>query len=199
MWMNPTQPLPPPFMSTTPTKVPSWPSLYNPGIEILHIEHHAPIQPQGAYLYRAEGEVYPNSVVQLITPHKRHFPIHVVLDFNLLYPGLPVLRILCLLELCVPSISLPPEFSQNPRFNIPAFSHGSGITDTTSETSKAKGTTIKGDVRYHSLDDISRPRRSWCRCGIRCVGLRSRGLVQVGQLQHVNVRPCISPVWCTLF
>jgi hypothetical protein len=38
----------PPFMSTTdqhPTlKVPSWPSLYNLGIEILHIEHDSLIQ-----------------------------------------------------------------------------------------------------------------------------------------------------------
>lgn len=37
-----------------PVKVPPWPSLYNPGIEILHIEHHSPIQLKGAYLYHAE-------------------------------------------------------------------------------------------------------------------------------------------------
>ncbi|KAL0953675.1 hypothetical protein HGRIS_004873 [Hohenbuehelia grisea] len=29
---------------------PSWPSLYNPGIEILHIDHRDPIQPDGSYL-----------------------------------------------------------------------------------------------------------------------------------------------------
>ncbi|KAJ7803208.1 hypothetical protein B0H14DRAFT_3113496 [Mycena olivaceomarginata] len=29
---------------------PSWPSLYNPGIELLHIVHHDPVQPGGAYL-----------------------------------------------------------------------------------------------------------------------------------------------------
>ena len=40
-----------------PSTVPSWPSLYDPGIEILHIEHHAPIQPEGAYLFRAKGGV----------------------------------------------------------------------------------------------------------------------------------------------
>ncbi|KAJ7760184.1 hypothetical protein B0H14DRAFT_3116937 [Mycena olivaceomarginata] len=28
----------------------SWPSLYNPGIELLHIVHHDPVQPGGAYL-----------------------------------------------------------------------------------------------------------------------------------------------------
>jgi len=43
-------------MSTTqspPSGVPSWPSLYDPGVEILNIEHHAPTQPEGAYLYHA--------------------------------------------------------------------------------------------------------------------------------------------------
>ncbi|KAJ7302996.1 hypothetical protein DFH08DRAFT_794155 [Mycena albidolilacea] len=29
---------------------PSWPSLYNPGIELLHIVHHEAVQPDGAYL-----------------------------------------------------------------------------------------------------------------------------------------------------
>ncbi|KIM44776.1 hypothetical protein M413DRAFT_442738, partial [Hebeloma cylindrosporum] len=35
-------------------ETPPWPSLYNPGLEILHIEHHPPTQPGGAYLYRAD-------------------------------------------------------------------------------------------------------------------------------------------------
>ncbi|KAF8880158.1 hypothetical protein BD779DRAFT_1446457 [Infundibulicybe gibba] len=35
--------------------VPSWPSLYDPGIEILHIMHRAPVQPGGAYLYHSPG------------------------------------------------------------------------------------------------------------------------------------------------
>ena len=39
-----------------PSGVPSWPSLYDPGVEILNIEHHAPTQPQGAYLYHATGK-----------------------------------------------------------------------------------------------------------------------------------------------
>lgn len=39
-------------MSTNST--PSWPSLYNPALEILRIEHHSPIQPGGAYLYHAK-------------------------------------------------------------------------------------------------------------------------------------------------
>ncbi|KAJ7261887.1 hypothetical protein C8J57DRAFT_1450832 [Mycena rebaudengoi] len=31
-------------------ETPSWPSLYNPGIELLHIPHHEPVQLGGAYL-----------------------------------------------------------------------------------------------------------------------------------------------------
>ncbi|KAH9479792.1 hypothetical protein JR316_0008387 [Psilocybe cubensis] len=37
----------------TTNTTPSWPSLYNPGREIIHIEHNEPIQPGGAYLYNA--------------------------------------------------------------------------------------------------------------------------------------------------
>ncbi|KAJ6485537.1 hypothetical protein C8R45DRAFT_869741 [Mycena sanguinolenta] len=33
-------------------KPPPWPSLYNPGIELLDIPHHAAVQPGGAYLSR---------------------------------------------------------------------------------------------------------------------------------------------------
>ncbi len=40
-------------MSSNP---PSWPSLYNPGSEILHIAHRPPIQSGGSYLYNAYGE-----------------------------------------------------------------------------------------------------------------------------------------------
>ncbi|GLB43220.1 hypothetical protein LshimejAT787_1301210 [Lyophyllum shimeji] len=37
----------------SPPPAPKWPSLYNPGLEILHIEHRNATQPGGAYLYRA--------------------------------------------------------------------------------------------------------------------------------------------------
>ncbi|KAJ7065434.1 hypothetical protein C8F01DRAFT_745449 [Mycena amicta] len=33
-------------------EVPSWPSLYSPGIELLSIPHHDPVQPLGRYLTR---------------------------------------------------------------------------------------------------------------------------------------------------
>lgn len=36
-------------------RTPSWPSLYNPGLEIINIEHRHPIQPSGAYLYKPVG------------------------------------------------------------------------------------------------------------------------------------------------
>jgi len=34
-------------------KAPSWPSLYDPSVEILHIQHRLPVQPDGHYLYHA--------------------------------------------------------------------------------------------------------------------------------------------------
>ncbi|KAF9525110.1 hypothetical protein CPB83DRAFT_819013 [Crepidotus variabilis] len=41
----------------TSNTTPSWPSLYNPGVEILHITHHPPTNPRGSYLYRA-GDIF---------------------------------------------------------------------------------------------------------------------------------------------
>jgi len=35
---------------------PPWPSLYNPGLEILNIEHRQAVQPGGTYLYSADGQ-----------------------------------------------------------------------------------------------------------------------------------------------
>nr|GAT46978.1 predicted protein [Mycena chlorophos] len=37
-------------MTTTDHPAPSWPSLYNPGVELLNIPHHLPMQPAGKYL-----------------------------------------------------------------------------------------------------------------------------------------------------
>jgi len=38
--------------SNDPQNTPSWPSLYNPGLEILNIQHNDPVQPGAHYLYR---------------------------------------------------------------------------------------------------------------------------------------------------
>jgi len=35
---------------------PPWPSLYNPGLEILNIEHRQAVQSGGTYLYSADGQ-----------------------------------------------------------------------------------------------------------------------------------------------
>ncbi|TEB33038.1 hypothetical protein FA13DRAFT_1790106 [Coprinellus micaceus] len=34
-------------------ETPRWPSLYNPGLEVLNVEHRPPTQPGGYYLYHA--------------------------------------------------------------------------------------------------------------------------------------------------
>ncbi|KAF8972705.1 hypothetical protein BDZ97DRAFT_1649965 [Flammula alnicola] len=53
-------------MSTASNKTtPPWPSLYNPGLEILHIEHHPQTQPGGAYLYHAKGKRNHSSFVKI--------------------------------------------------------------------------------------------------------------------------------------
>lgn len=36
-------------------RVPPWPSLYDPGLEILHIQHRNATQAEGAYLHEAKG------------------------------------------------------------------------------------------------------------------------------------------------
>ncbi len=46
-------------MSATPTQTepstPTWPSLYDPLVELHDLEHHVPIQPGGRYLKHAGG------------------------------------------------------------------------------------------------------------------------------------------------
>ncbi|KAF7317638.1 hypothetical protein MKEN_00851300 [Mycena kentingensis (nom. inval.)] len=44
-------------MAVPSSEVPSWPSLYNPGIELLNIEHRDPIQPRGHYLAHS-GDIF---------------------------------------------------------------------------------------------------------------------------------------------
>ena len=46
-------------------KTPPWPSLYNPGLEILHIEHRPPTQKGAEYLYSASGAVTDSSPLEL--------------------------------------------------------------------------------------------------------------------------------------
>lgn len=170
--------------------VPSWPSLYNPGIEILHIEHHDPTHPKGAYLYHAKGNQPPIVLMsqrrkkkkKADALHNRHFPIHAVLDFNLLYPYLLVLRVVCLLELRISSITSPPNLSNLPRFNISAFNLCFKYTDAidpTPKASKTKRTTIKSGICCHSLDDLPHPGRGWCCRGFGHIRLRRSRLVQV--------------------
>jgi hypothetical protein len=42
-------------MATHEARLP-WPSLYDPGVEIIHIQHNSAIQPEGSYLHHAIGQ-----------------------------------------------------------------------------------------------------------------------------------------------
>ena len=39
-----------------PTDTPNWPSLYDPSIDLLNIQHRQPVQPAGSYLTNANGQ-----------------------------------------------------------------------------------------------------------------------------------------------
>ena len=164
-----------------PSTVPSWPSLYDPGIEILHIEHHAPIQPEGAYLFRAKGGVTQylcwTSLIKKTSLSKRRFPIHIVLDFNLLYPNFLALWIICFLELRFSSITSPSKPFQIPWFGISAFNHDSDFSSAIDPTPETKRTTFKSDIRPHSLDDIPHLKCSRRRYRFGCIGIHHRRLV----------------------
>jgi hypothetical protein len=84
---------------------PSWPSLYPPGIELLSIPHHNPIQPGGAYLTHPIGELSILCGLGGIYTHLclRRLSLHTVLDPNFLYAHIPILWPLCLLQPHVPS------------------------------------------------------------------------------------------------
>lgn len=62
-------------------RVPSWPSLYNLGLEIIHIEHKHATQPGGSYLYNANGvwqfqsTLWPN-LIELIFADIFHFTLY---------------------------------------------------------------------------------------------------------------------------
>ena len=35
---------------------PSWPSLYNPAVDLIPVAHEAAVQPRGVYLYNVDGK-----------------------------------------------------------------------------------------------------------------------------------------------
>jgi hypothetical protein len=92
-------------MSTTVNDtVPPWPSLYNPGLEILQIQHQPPSSlAVNIFIMQMVGILflYPFKYFTF----RRCLPFHVILDNNFLHPTLPDLRLLCILELCIPTFS----------------------------------------------------------------------------------------------
>jgi hypothetical protein len=91
----------------------SWPSLYHPGLEILHIPHRDPVQPGAHYLYNFSGEFLPlpTAVVALCPrrPTPRRVPIHAVLELHIPHAHIPVLCALCLHQRHVLPEPRPPE------------------------------------------------------------------------------------------
>src|SRR6202044_929264 len=86
---------------------PSWPSLYNPAIEISSINHKAPVQKGGHYLYKPEGKSPLRLLRESMNPMSIHrdLSFYPVLDLNLsLNPLLP-LRPLRFRQSYLPSIS----------------------------------------------------------------------------------------------
>lgn len=144
-----------PFYDMTTNSTPSWPSLYNPGIEILHIEHQPPTNPRGAYLYHANGMRYDILIYNSLIKKYRHFSIYTLLDVDVLYPSLFGLRILRFLELCRTT------FTKGFRRNRPCrrngttalqFSEAECAADQT--TSQAKRTALQSRFRTHRLVHI---------------------------------------------
>lgn len=97
--------LPTPMSNHEVQDVPPWPSLYNPGLEILNIQHNDPVRPGAHYLYRATGRKSVSAPYHRSSDwFYRCFPIYSLLDPNILPPIIRSMRVLCLLELCIPSI-----------------------------------------------------------------------------------------------
>ena len=92
----------------------SWPSLYNPAKEILHIVHRPPIQQGAHYLYHPHGECLPSSTNVYTFSHSsgfRNLSLHVVLDLNIQLTPLLSMRHLRILQ-----YHFPPSSSLNPSF-----------------------------------------------------------------------------------
>lgn len=87
------------------SEAPPWPSLYNPGLEILHIQHRNATQYGGAYLHRARGGCSTvdyatgiNHLLFLFLLFARRVPIYPILDTYPLHTPFPLMWTFCFLE-----------------------------------------------------------------------------------------------------
>jgi len=169
---------------------PPWPSLYNPGLEILHIEHQPPTQPGGAYLYHADGEIHSYLAFQDWYVF-RYFQIHVVLESRLLYTYFLLLRRICILELCLsPISSLAREREPRviPTLYYPITSFDTRLTSrTTASTSQDKRTAIKNCFRSHCLAHVPNIECGRCCYRVCHYGVYRRRPIQGRKFQHVYV------------
>ncbi|TFK73735.1 hypothetical protein BDN72DRAFT_893698 [Pluteus cervinus] len=93
------------------SETPSWPSLYSPGIEILHIEHRDPIQPGAFYLKTAHDTFVFTLYWTLILYLPVFFLCGLYAFFNLNFPPskLRHSRILEETTLATGAINFPPS------------------------------------------------------------------------------------------
>ena len=82
---------------------PSWPSLYNWAIEVFPIEGRDPVQPEAVYLYDHNGANRRLVCSHQQLTHRRHLPLHALLDPCLLYARIHSGRLIRLPEPYLPA------------------------------------------------------------------------------------------------
>ena len=92
----------------------SWPALYDPGVEIIHIQHNSAIQPEGRYLHHANGSssttpLLQKTVADTLLLTRRCIPLHVILDACFLHTHIYPLRELRILEPKLPPFPPSPS------------------------------------------------------------------------------------------
>jgi hypothetical protein len=67
------------------SSTPTWPSLYNPGLEILHIQHHNATQPGASYIYNSFGTSSPHILGGSLVPMPHTDVFRFTLYWNLIF------------------------------------------------------------------------------------------------------------------